>query len=1307
MVITLRVLFVEDSESDAVLIIHYLGMAGYIVDYERVETSDKMRAALQKHSWDLIFSDYKLSHFDAAEALTICHELSPDIPFIVIANELSDAQSIVNSIKAGAHDYLTKNNLKRLIPAVVRELNEAKIRSEKRLTNLYIEQRKKYYQSFFKHDISGNYLSTPDGQLIDLNPAFAKLLGYESSADLSEINIRDLFADPTEFNTIIARLKKERNIESIEHELIRKDGQRIVCVENIIGIIDKEGELNHFLGYIINITEQKHAETVLKESESRYRTLFSEMMEGFALHEIICDKEGKPVDYRFLSVNPAFERMTGLSVINLIDKTVLEVIPDIEASWIKKYGKVALTSIPITFEDYVRALDKFYRVVAFCPKKGQFATIITDITESKKAEELFHQSKNRLIRGEYVFKSGNWELHLESGIITASEGARKLYGIEGEKWDFEIVKKIPLPEYRALLDNALSLLINDGIPYDIEFKIRQIESGQVIDIHSIAEYDSHRGIIFGVIKDITERKRTEDALKESEERYRSLFEGSPDSIFLADSETGLIMDVNKAASRLTGWSREDMIGKYHDQLHSPLFRTEMQNNFKKLTNNTREKENLLMSESYILNSDESETPVEILASLFAMNGKQVVQGIFRDITTRKNTEKELINREKKYRELANSLPVSVYETDLKGNIIFANATTFEWFGYTEPEVNNEFNIAQFILESQRPLAYERFRQLLIKDLHTTVEYTAKRKDGSLFPVLISSFAVKKDDIATGVRCTVVDLSELKQTHSKLKTSERTFTNLIRNLPGFVYRCRNDIDWTMEYLSEGFTPITGYSVDDILKFKNLTYNDIIHPDYRNYLWERWQVMLELKTPLEEEYTIITKDGEIRWVWERGRGIYNDDGSLLYLEGFITDITVRKRAEQIQKVLYDISTAVITTQNLEELIEIIRNQLGTLLDTSNFYVAFYDEVSGMLYTPHAVDQKDNLESWPAEKSMTGYLIKQKKALLVSAEDVLKLVERGEIQIVGTPSKLWLGVPLYEDKKIIGAFVVQSYDNPNAYTLKDVEMFEFISHQISLFVQRKRAEEELRAALAKAEESDRLKSAFLATMNHELRTPLNHILGFSELITSGVMPEDNQNFASSIYSSGKNLLAIVEDVFDLALAEQANVKVRLQTFRLMDQFMENKSSFDHILQSSGKAELIQLIFKPDTRLLSMYLTVDRSKVNQILINLFKNAVKFTNTGTIEFGYQSNETGRLTFFIKDTGIGIPKDKQSVIFDFFRQGDDSRTRVHGGIGIGLAIAQRIAKILKGELSVISEPDKGSAFYLTVPVELTDINDPS
>ena len=251
-------------------------------------------------------------------------------------------------------------------------------------------------------------------------------------------------------------------------------------------------------------------------------------------------------------------------------------------------------------------------------------------------------------------------------------------------------------------------------------------------------------------------------------------------------------------------------------------------------------------------------------------------------------------------------------------------------------------------------------------------------------------------------------------------------------------------------------------------------------------------------------------------------------------------------------------------------------------------------------------------------------------------------------------------------------------------------------------KKIQRELIEAKEKAQESDRLKSAFLATVNHELRTPLNHILGFSELIKSGVEPDDARSFANDIQTSGKNLLTIIEDVFDLALAEEAKIKIRKQSFRLMDQFRENKSSFENILQASGKEDQINLIFKPENKSLSGYYSADKSKINQVLVHLFKNAIKFTRSGTIEVGFNVKDDNQLIYYIKDTGIEIPEEKLSVIFDFFRQGDDTLTRAYGGLGIGLAISLRITRLLNGSLTVESEQYKGSTFYFAVPVEVAD-----
>ena len=158
-------------------------------------------------------------------------------------------------------------------------------------------------------------------------------------------------------------------------------------------------------------------------------------------------------------------------------------------------------------------------------------------------------------------------------------------------------------------------------------------------------------------------------------------------------------------------------------------------------------------------------------------------------------------------------------------------------------------------------------------------------------------------------------------------------------------------------------------------------------------------------------------------------------------------------------------------------------------------------------------------------------------------------------------------------------------------------------------------------------------------------------------------------------------------------------------MDHYMENKASFDHLLRTSAKHGQINLIFRPDTHWLSSYITADRGKINQILTNLFKNAVKFTNEGTIEFGFNVENGSTINFYVKDSGIGIPEEKQSVIFDYFRQVDDSYTRVYGGIGIGLAISKKISKILHGELKVISKPGEGSIFSLSLPAELSYIKE--
>jgi PAS domain S-box-containing protein len=270
--------------------------------------------------------------------------------------------------------------------------------------------------------------------------------------------------------------------------------------------------------------------------------------------------------------------------------------------------------------------------------------------------------------------------------------------------------------------------------------------------------------------------------------------------------------------------------------------------------------------------------------------------------------------------------------------------------------------------------------------------------------------------------------------------------------------------------------------------------------------------------------------------------------------------------------------------------------------------------------------------------------------------------------------------------------------------------LSNEMRL-AERKLFETELIKAKDKAEESDRLKSAFLANMSHELRTPLNAIIGFSGMMIESGPDQNTLPFSKIILSSGQQLLRMVEDIFDSTMIETGQLKLNyektdlvsllkeVRDMMLAERLKENKKEVDLCLNldSSGETDII---------------VTDSRKLKQVLINLLRNAVKFTDKGFIEFGFERIiETGEdyFQFYVKDTGIGIDKSYHDAIFNIFRQIDDTHTRKFGGMGIGLSIAKKTVELMGGKIWVESEYSRGSVFYFTIPVTtnaLLEISEP-
>jgi PAS domain S-box-containing protein len=1009
--------------------------------------------------------------------------------------------------------------------------------------------------AFFQGDANGNF--------IEANNKAVDLTGY-SREELLKMNMRDLFSKETLQKESLQydQLKQGKTL-IIEREVLQKNGKSL-SVEMHSKIMP-DGSYQSFFR---DITERKLAENALRESEKSYIGLFNSVTEAIYIH----DKEGT-----FIDINEGALKMYGYTREELIGRNPEFVsapgMNDLEE--VAKIIKgVADTGQHEQFEFWgLRKNGEIFPKEIVCNKGMYFGydVIITtarDITRRKKIEE--ELNKERILLKTFIDnipisffikdRESRKILSNHADQANSQKTAEELIG----KTDFEVFST---QEAEGFVNDDKFVMENDTTIHGKEETILNRNDGSIKYMSTTKmPLKNESGEIIGIIGfsiDITERKKIEEALRESEKRFRALFENSPDAIILADIDSGIIIDANTAASRMLTRTVEEIRGMHQADIHPSRSNKYSKESFRFQVDKLLERNEYHPLENFILQSDGTEIPVEILASLISINGKPVLQGVFRDITERKRTEE--------------ALQQSKARLD-RGELV---SKTGNW---------------ELYLDSGTILASE------------------------------------------GAR--------------KLYGWDRLQAN----------------------------------IEDV---KNAAI-----PEYRPLLDNTLLNLIEKSEPYNVEYK-INKIGTKEYVDINSIAEYDREKNVVF--GVIQDITERKRSEQIQKVLYNISGAVNTSNDIEAFMSIIQTELGTLLDTTNFYVASFDETTDMLTSLYCMDENDDVNTWPAKDSLTGYVVMNNKPLLIKNNDISKHEWLKDHYQIGTNSEVWLGVPLREEGKVTGAFVVQSYTNPNAYDEKDVEMLEFISDQISISIHRKKVEQAIIAAKEKAEESDRLKTAFLANMSHEIRTPMNGILGFAELLDDNTLsPERRREFTSIISSSSKQLLTVINDIIDISKIESGQLIISNVKFNLNKLMHEVHTTFENLKSTSGKSH-IKLVLEKGFSDDESNIFCDDMRLSQILNNLLGNALKFTSSGFVKFGY-NRQDDNLLFFVEDTGKGIDKDKQQFVFERFRQVEESNTRRFGGTGLGLSISKGLVELMDGSIWVVSEEDKGSIFYFTLPL---------
>jgi PAS domain S-box-containing protein len=632
----------------------------------------------------------------------------------------------------------------------------------------------------------------------------------------------------------------------------------------------------------------------------------------------------------------------------------------------------------------------------------------------------------------------------------------------------------------------------------------------------------------------------------------------------------------------------------------------------------------------------------------------------------------------------------------------------------------------------------------------------------------------------------------------------------------------DKNSTIVNFNSTFLNLFGYDKSEL---KNLTYFDIIPDNKKEKAVQFIEAMFFSKLARSESVQpYLKKDHSIIWLKLIATVINDSNGNPEYILGMGEDITEIKRQEQIRDAVNNISSAVNYTDNLFKLIQTIKESLKDIIDARHFFIALYNKSQDSFSVPYIVNQKETFETFASEKTLAGYVLKNRRSVLLNFKEIMDLQQKDEVFIAGKLSKQWLGVPLISDEEIIGVLGIHSYENENAFNNADLSVLEILSNQISTTIQKMRSQEALRVERAyfkklfdtspeaiaivdnsskiininqeftnlfgyskkealgtlienlistpdykeealnitseiaqgkivktdtkrktkegnlvdvslwgtpimldegqlavyaifrdiservesgkkleeakeKAEESDKLKTAFLTNMSHEIRTPMNAIIGFSELITDpNIDTESRKEFSEQIYLSSKSLMKLIDDIIDISSIDSGILKITKKKFDLSELLSTTFEAFNKEKKKENKNNIELLLHNPfgDS---TTFIETDKYRLQQILDHLLSNALKYTHSGFIEIGFDTDQDDLPIFYVRDTGIGIPEDKTEKIFEHFTKIED-HTKLYRGTGIGLTITKRLVNLLGGSIKVESNPGIGSIFYFTLPEKI-------
>ena len=775
------------------------------------------------------------------------------------------------------------------------------------------------------------------------------------------------------------------------------------------------------------------------------------------------------------------------------------------------------------------------------------------------------------------------------------------------------------------------------------------------------------------------------SLKELEERNRYIINNILDVIVEVNTK-GKFIYFSPQVYDLFGFRSKELTGLNSYNFIHP----EDLSHFREVLDKVLKFEESLTIELRVKHKKGYYVPVSLKSNLVKNKGIIKIIGIIRDITERKNFEQQLKESEKKYRNILENVTKGYYETDLRGNLIYANVEHCKILGYSKEEVIGKDYRLLYDTKSCE-VFFKIFNQVYKTGIPwspTGIVKVMTLKKKVIYLEELVDLLYDSEGNKVGFYGVSRDITERKFAEQKLNESEEKYRNILENMMEIYYE--TDLRGNHVYVNAEYCKTIGYSKEEVI---GKDFHSLYDAKSCEVLFNLFNQVYKtgIPWPPTNEAKLMTLKKKLIYFEGIIDLIYDSEGNKVGFYGLIRDITDRKIAEQ----------------KLKESEEKYRNILENMMegyyevDLDNNIIFFNDSfikilgysAEKVLYENYGRFMDDDNKKKVSQHFNTVY--KTEKPVIASQFEIINI----DGEIIWVESSVYLKRDTRGNKIGFGGLLRDISERKKIDEMRK----EFTVELKNEVIQRTR---ELNEALKKQEfyiieilKSSRFKNEFMSIMSHELRTPMNSIIGFSDLLIEGSFGQLNkaqEDFICDINGSANHLLSMINHVLDISKIESGKLEMKIKKIQLNTFIKQVKGTLKSLYDKKNLT--FELIGLKENK----FLNVDSIRFREILFNLLSNAIKFTLKGTITLKISEDEES-WKFDVIDTGIGIAKENFDLIFLDFTRINDPYVNLTEGTGLGLSVTKRLVELHAGCISFTSELGKGSTFSFTIPKNLKEV----